>query len=85
VNERPRGLITVQAAEEFGRHAAVGALGAVFIEDVEKGEFAFGIGPGFLGHVRLLSIRPPLSNEIAAIREPICVRNQVICPSRLSK
>jgi len=67
VNEHPRGFVTVQAAEKFGRHAAVGALGAVFIEDVEKGEFAFGISPGFLGHMRLLSIRLPLSNEIAAI------------------
>ena len=31
----------------------VGALGAVFIEDVEKGEFALGIGSGFFGHGRL--------------------------------
>src|SRR5271156_4211002 len=77
VNERPRGLVTVQSAEKLGRHAAVGANGVVFIDDVEKGKFAFGIGAGFFGHARLLSIRTPLSNEIAAIPG----RAWVICPS----
>lgn len=43
-------LISVESAQQFAGHAAVGALRAVFIEDVEKGEFAFGIGTGFLGH-----------------------------------
>ena len=43
-------LIAVESSQQFGGHAAVGALRAVFIEDVEEGEFAFGIGTGFLGH-----------------------------------
>src|SRR5258705_2287794 len=47
-----RRLVAVQPAEQFGRHAPVGALRVVLIDDVEKGEFAFGIGPGFLGHGR---------------------------------
>lgn len=49
-DEAARGLVAVEAAEQLGRHAPVGALGVVFIDDVEEGEFAFGIGPGFLGH-----------------------------------
>src|SRR2546421_12889681 len=39
-------LVAVEATEQFGGHATVGALGAVFIEDVEKGELALGIGSG---------------------------------------
>ena len=46
-------LVAVQPAEQFGRHAPVGALGVVFIDDIEEGKLAFGIGPGFLGHGRL--------------------------------
>ena len=49
-DEGAGGLIAIEAAEQLRRHAPVGALRAVFIEDVEKGEFAFGIGSGFLGH-----------------------------------
>jgi hypothetical protein len=48
-----RGLgrfVAVEAAEQLGGNAAVGALRAVLVENVEKGEFAFGIGTGFLGH-----------------------------------
>jgi hypothetical protein len=43
-------LVAVEAAEQLRGHAPVGALGAVFIEDVEEGEFAFGICSGFFGH-----------------------------------
>ena len=46
-------LVTVEPAEQLGRHAPVGALRVVLLDDVEEGEFAFGIGPGFLGHGRL--------------------------------
>src|SRR6185312_11682804 len=49
-----RRLVAVEAAEQFGRHTAVGALRVVFIDDVEKGELAFGIGSGFLRHRRLV-------------------------------
>ena len=52
--------------QQLGRHAPVRALGAVFIDDIEKGKLAFGIGPGFLGHAGLWSIRAPLSKKIAA-------------------
>jgi hypothetical protein len=54
-DEAARGFVAVQAAEQLGGHAAVGALRAVFIDDIEKGEFAFRIGPGFLGHGGLVS------------------------------
>src|SRR6202000_3469757 len=54
-DEAARGFVAVEAAEQFGRHAAVGALGVVLIDDVEKGEFAFGVGSGFLRHGRLVS------------------------------
>ena len=49
-DEGPGRLIAIEAAEQLGGHAPVGALGAVFVEDVEKGEFAFGVGSGFFGH-----------------------------------
>ena len=49
-----RGLVAFQPAQKLRRHTAVGALGAVFIDDVEEGKFAFGIGSGFLGHARLV-------------------------------
>src|SRR4051812_47562581 len=62
-DERARRLVAVQPPEQFGRHAAVGALRVVFIGDVEKGEFAFGIGSGFLGHGGLSSIRAALSKK----------------------
>ena len=38
------GLVAVQAAEQFRRHAPVGTLRPVLIDDVEKGELAFGTG-----------------------------------------
>jgi hypothetical protein len=47
-------LVAVEAAEQLRGDAAVRALRAVHISDVEKGEFAFGIGTGFLGHARLV-------------------------------
>src|SRR5579864_1632691 len=62
-NERARGLVAVQPAKKLGRHTAVGTLGAVFIDDVEKGEFAFGIGPGLFRHGSLSSIKRPLSKQ----------------------
>src|ERR1700750_396855 len=49
-DEAARGLVAVEAAEQLGGHAPVGGLAVVFIDDVEEGEFAFGIGSGFLGH-----------------------------------
>src|SRR6266702_5925315 len=49
-----RGLITVEPAQELGRHAPVGALGAVFIDDIEKGKLACGIGSRFVSHGRLV-------------------------------
>ena len=64
-----RRIVSVEPAEQFGRHAPVGALGAVFINDIEKGKFAFGIGAGFLGHGGLSSIRAPLSN--CGCRHPV--------------
>src|SRR5262249_37479373 len=56
-----RRLVAVEPAEQLGRHAPVGALRAIFIDDVEEGELAFGIGPGFFGHGGLWSISAPLS------------------------
>ncbi len=49
------GFVAVQAAEQLCGHAPVGALRAVFIDDVEKGELAFGIGPGFFRHGGLVN------------------------------
>jgi hypothetical protein len=54
-DERLRRFVAVQPAKELGRHAAVGALGIVFIDDVEEGEFAFGIGSGLFWHARLVT------------------------------
>jgi len=53
-NERSRRLVTVEPAKQLGRHAAVGAHGIVFIDDVEKGELALGVGSGFFRHARLV-------------------------------
>src|ERR1700761_3280105 len=39
--------------KKLGRTPPVGALRTVFIADVEKGEFALGIGSGFFRHARL--------------------------------
>jgi len=49
-DEAARGFVAVEAAEQLGGHAPVGALGAVLVDDVEEGEFAFRVGSGFLGH-----------------------------------
>ena len=49
-DEAARGFVLVQPAEELGRHAPVGALRAVLIDDVEEHEFAFGVGSRFLRH-----------------------------------
>lgn len=46
-NEAARGFVAVEAAEQLGRHAGFAALGAVFVDDVEEGEFALQIGTGF--------------------------------------
>src|SRR4029079_314095 len=62
-DEPARGFVAVEPAEQFGRHAPVGALGVVFINDIEKGKFAFWIGPGFLGHAGLSSIGALLSKK----------------------
>src|SRR5215472_3531899 len=48
-----RRFVAVEPAKKLGRHAAVGALAVVLIDDVEEGEFALGIGSGFLRHARL--------------------------------
>src|SRR3954463_8636236 len=60
-DEAARGLVLLQAAEQLGRHAPVGALAAVLIDDVEEDEFALGIGAGFLRHVLILFIADPKS------------------------
>src|SRR4051812_37799094 len=44
-------LVAVEAAERGGRNAAVRALRAVFIIDVEQHEFANGTGAWFASHV----------------------------------
>ena len=61
-----RRLVAVEPAEQLGRHAPVGALRVVLIDDIEEGKLAFGIGPGFFGHAGFWSIRAPLSKKIAA-------------------
>src|SRR4051794_26959652 len=43
-------LVAIEAAEQFRRHAPVGALRIVLIDNVEKGEFAFGIATGLFCH-----------------------------------
>ena len=48
------GGTSYEPADKLGGHAAVGALRAVFIENVEEHELAFGIGAGFLCHGFLL-------------------------------
>src|SRR6201996_7864950 len=53
-DEAAGGLVALEAAEQFARDTAVGADGIVFIDDVEEGEFALGIGPGFFRHGRLV-------------------------------
>jgi len=58
-------LVAVEAAEQLRGDAAVGALRAVHISDVEKGEFAFGIGTGFLGHARLVDAAAAGVKDIA--------------------
>lgn len=63
-DDAARRFVAVEAAEQIGRRAAVGVLRAVFIDDVEKGELALGIGAGFLGKGGLSSIRAPLSNDL---------------------
>ena len=66
-DEAARGFVAVEAAEQLGGHAAVGALGAVFVDDVEKGELALRIGSGFFGHGGLSSISAPLSKQNAVV------------------
>ena len=48
------GLVTMQPAEQFRGHAPVGTLRPILIDDVEKGELAFGIGSRFFRHGRLV-------------------------------
>src|SRR5690348_16469232 len=54
VDEGAGRFVAFEPAEQFGRHAAVGAQAVVLINDVEKDEFALGIGSGFFRHARLL-------------------------------
>src|ERR1035441_2243674 len=51
-DEAERGRVLLQATQQLGRHAPVGALRAVLIDDVEEHELAFGISSRFLGHGR---------------------------------
>jgi hypothetical protein len=44
-------------------HAPVGTLRPILIEDVEKGELAFGVGSRFFGMGGLSSICVPLSKK----------------------
>src|SRR4051794_34129736 len=60
-DESARRLVAVEPAEQLRPHAPGGTLRAVFINDVEEGKFAFGIGPWFFGHAGFWSIRAPLS------------------------
>ena len=48
------GLVAIQPAEQFRGHAPVRTLRPVLIDDVEKGELAFGIGSRFFRHGRLV-------------------------------
>src|SRR4029077_9986691 len=47
-------FVALEAAEQFRRHPSVGALCIVFIDDVEKGELALGIGSRLFRHGRLV-------------------------------
>src|SRR5579872_365630 len=62
-DEAARGFVLGEAAEQFGRHAPVGALRAVFIDDVEKDEFPFGVGSGFFRHAGFSRRRAAMSKE----------------------
>ena len=53
LDEAARGFVFFQPAEQLGRHAPVGALRAVLIDDVEEHEFAFGVGSRFFRHDRV--------------------------------
>src|SRR5690606_31576021 len=64
-DEAARGLVLVEAAEQLGRHAPVGALRAVLVDDVEKHELALGIGAGFLCHRSLSALAAALSKGFA--------------------
>jgi Sigma-70, region 4 len=61
-------LVSIEPAKQLGRYATVGALGVVFINDVEKGELAFGIGSGFFRHGRLVADKRAAVKEIAGFR-----------------
>src|SRR4051794_15953230 len=69
-DDRLRRLVAVEAAEGRGRNAAVRALRAVFIGDVEQHEFADGAGAWFASHVVLPRLRR------AAPRVGRCARNR---------
>src|SRR5262249_30637638 len=59
-DEPTRDLVVVlEAAEQRRRHAAVRALRTVLVNDVEEGELAFRVGPGFLWHARSYRTKPP--------------------------
>src|SRR4029077_3656789 len=51
-DETARGLVLFQPVEKVGRHAPVGALRAVFVDDVEEHEFTLRIGTRFFRHAR---------------------------------
>src|SRR5581483_11547907 len=87
VDEGARRLVALEPAEQFGRHAAVGAQAVVLIDDVEEGVLAFGIGSGFLRHARLLvDERPPVNRNTAANRaaqyETVSARDPMNLPTR---
>lgn len=76
-DEPARGFIAIEPAKQFGRHAPVGALGAVFIDDIEKGEFAFGIGPGFFRHAGFCATGRGVSTHkrsVDAAMVPTCAK-----------
>src|SRR5260221_432840 len=52
LDDGARGLVLVEAAERARRYLAVGALGAVLIDDVEQDEIAACAATGFAGHGR---------------------------------
>src|SRR6185437_8809149 len=49
-DEAERGRVLLQPGEQLRRHAPVGALRAVFIDDVEEHEFVLGVGSRFFRH-----------------------------------
>src|SRR6185503_14051350 len=70
-DEAARRLVFLQAVEQLRRHAPVGALRAVLIDDVEEHEFVLGPGARFRRHAALYTKR----NASATALAPYLVRN----------